>query len=1125
MNMTIQKSHHFYQRLIPCILLALLLTTLIHKAQAQSPVIQWQKLLGGNSTELVKSIKQTSDGGSIVLGSTQSSNSGDVGANHGNEDIWVVKLNALGAIQWQKLLGGLNNETASSIQQTTDGGYIVVGYTYSSQTGDVGGTNHGLTDVWIVKLNASGTILWQTVLGGSDDDLATSVQQTKDGGYILTGSTLSSNSGDVGLNHGEQDIWVVKLDALGIIQWQKVLGGTGRDEANTIQQTTDGGYIVGGFSSSPASGDLENEGSGWGSALILKLNASGTILWQKMIWGYSGRSEVNSIQQTTDGGYILAGQLDSESYQQDSLTIPGLSADFWVLKLDALGTAEWQKFFGGEEDDYARTVQQTTDGGYIVSGYTQSSNSGNLGVSIPGNLIVKLNASGDVQWKKSLIDSASGGFNLIQQSADGGYIFALTTRTTTNFGDLVGTNHGLYDIWIVKLTPPCSVTPSVSGSNSVCTGAKIQLTGSSTTGTAQWSSADSTVATVSQTGLVTGTFQGFFDNSRYTYVAQRSVDIFYTVTQGGCTSVVTKSVRVSDPPSPPTVVVLEPLGTTVKGSIKAMTYEPGVSFSLNNNSFIPDFSNFPYTTFNDLTVGTYKLKTERNGCPIEQDIILKEGVIAFDPNKCYRIVNKSTKKSLQVKDASQADGAQIYQWTSIFNNGNNNNSNQLWKIVKLSDGTFNFISISSSKLMDVTDNSPAGYCAEGTIIQQFTADGTNSQKWRIEMQPDRTFKLYNVTCNKALRVDNNSTADGASVGIKNDFGTLAFKWLIEESSCFSSSPEPYHCYRIVNKATKKALEIKAGVSTDGAQIYQWASTNDRFQQLWTTEYTTDGKYTIRSVKTGKVIDVVDNTAAGFCAEGTIIQQFPFDGTNSQQWVITAQTDGSYKILNATCNKYLRVEGPSTADGANVGIKNDFGTDAFKWFLQPANCTTGAALSATNATFGFEARASEGRARLQWITNTGYKTDYFEVERMNAQGNFAVLGRQNSEVSKDMTSYTFTDNDPLDGDNLYRISSISQNGPPQYSEVKKVSFTKNDDIRIFPNPADEFINVDLRKYEGKTVSLFIYNSVGLLVKKQTIEKVSAAPQQIDVQGFGTGSYLLRVQSEGKREVTRLFNIAK
>jgi hypothetical protein len=485
----------------------------------------------------------------------------------------------------------------------------------------------------------------------------------------------------------------------------------------------------------------------------------------------------------------------------------------------------------------------------------------------------------------------------------------------------------------------------------------------------------------------------------------------------------------------------------------------------------------------------------------------------IDSTKCFRIVNKVSNKSLEIKDASTAEGATIFQWATV-----EGKANQLWQLRRLTDGNYTFTSKSSGKLIDAPD------CTEGGIIKQYAADGTNSQRWALELQADISYKIRNASCNKYLRLESGSTADGASVGIKNDFGTDAFKWLIQEATC-TAPIDPSVCYRIVNKATNKVLEIKDASLTDSTQIYQWASATNRPQQLWKTTLLSDGKYSIKSVSSGKVMDILDNTAAGFCVEGTIIQQFPYDGTNSQRWGLIAQTDGSYKILNTTCNKYLRVESASTADGASVGIKNDFGTDAFKWYFQAADCTTGAVLSATNATFGFEARASEGRAKLQWVTNTGDKTDYFTVERLNPQGSFDVLDRQNAFATNDTKYYTFTDNDLLEGDNLYRINTVFNNAPPQYSEVKKISFSKTDGVNIFPNPADEFINVDLRKYEGKTVALSVYNSVGLLVKKQTIEKVSVAPQQIDIQGFDAGSYLLRVQSEGKREVTRLFHIAK
>ena len=158
-----------------------------------APSIQWQKSLGGSSYDLAKSIQQTSDGGYIIAGESDSTN-GDVTGNHGTSDFWIVKLNALGIIEWQKSLGGSYSDMANSIQQTSDGGYIVAGES-GSINGDVTG-NHGNADYWIVKLDPSGNIQWQKSLGGSNRDAANSIKQTSDGGYIVAGES-SSNNGDV----------------------------------------------------------------------------------------------------------------------------------------------------------------------------------------------------------------------------------------------------------------------------------------------------------------------------------------------------------------------------------------------------------------------------------------------------------------------------------------------------------------------------------------------------------------------------------------------------------------------------------------------------------------------------------------------------------------------------------------------------------------------------------------------------------------------------------------------------------------------------------------------------------------------------------------------------------------
>jgi hypothetical protein len=266
--------------------------------------IEWQKSMGGSANDRPYSIQQTEDGGYIVAGSS-SSNNGDVSGNHGNTDYWVVKLNTVGEITWQKSLGGSSLDIARSIRQTADGGYIVAGNSRSLD-GDVTG-NNGEFDYWVVKLNSSGTIEWQKSYGGSSGESAYSIQQTEDGGYIVAGNS-NSNNGDVSGNHGDWDYWIVKLNDTGNIQWQKSLGGSFIDVAYSIQQSLEGGYIAVGFT-----GSNDGDVTGYHEGLdywIVKLSPTGDLEWQKCLGG-SENDTAWSVQQTDDGGYIVAGETES----------------------------------------------------------------------------------------------------------------------------------------------------------------------------------------------------------------------------------------------------------------------------------------------------------------------------------------------------------------------------------------------------------------------------------------------------------------------------------------------------------------------------------------------------------------------------------------------------------------------------------------------------------------------------------------------------------------------------------------------------------------------------------------------------------------------------------------------
>ena len=337
--------------------------------------IQWQKSLGGTNMEIVASINQTKDEGYIVAGYSNS-NDGDVSGHHGNSfssDYWIVKLDSVGNIQWQKSLGGTNNDYGKSIQQTKNGGYIVAGYSWSND-GDVSG-NHGSADYWIVRLDSTGNIQWQKSLGGTSDEIAGNIQQTKDGGYIITGSS-SSNDGDVSGNHGYDDYWIVKLGSTGNVQMQKSLGGSDYDAATNIQQTKDGGYIIAGLSFSN-DGDV-NGNHGFSDYWILRLNSSGNIQWQKSFGG-SNYDNAFSIQQTKDGGYIIVGNTFSNDGDVSGHHGDSYSSDYWIVKLGSAGNIQGQQSLGGTYNEYAGKIEQTRDGGYITAGSSESNDGDVIG--------------------------------------------------------------------------------------------------------------------------------------------------------------------------------------------------------------------------------------------------------------------------------------------------------------------------------------------------------------------------------------------------------------------------------------------------------------------------------------------------------------------------------------------------------------------------------------------------------------------------------------------------------------------------------------------------------------------------------------------------------------------------
>ncbi|MBL4754797.1 MAG: T9SS type A sorting domain-containing protein [Flavobacteriales bacterium] len=240
--------------------------------------VQWENTIGGDWFDELHSIQQTSDGGYILGGFSNSNLAGDkTEINLGNDDYWVVKLDTAGMIQWQNTIGGVSEDELHSIQQTSDGGYILGGYSFSNISGDKTENSQGSADYWVLKLDTSGAIQWQNSIGGSSGDVLESIEQTNDGGYIMGGISSSNISGDKTENsRGFNDYWVVQLDSAGTVQWEKTIGASSDDFFRAIQQTGDGGYIMGGLSGSNISGDKTENSQGGSDYWVVKLCAIDT---------------------------------------------------------------------------------------------------------------------------------------------------------------------------------------------------------------------------------------------------------------------------------------------------------------------------------------------------------------------------------------------------------------------------------------------------------------------------------------------------------------------------------------------------------------------------------------------------------------------------------------------------------------------------------------------------------------------------------------------------------------------------------------------------------------------------------------------------------------------------------
>jgi hypothetical protein len=415
---------------------------------AQLPRLNWALHYGGSKVDVPFAIKFTNDGGTIAVGYTDSKDE-DVAPHASRDywDLWIVKLNKCGVIEWERSLGGTGYESARDVEQTADGGYIVLGETNSTDGGVVAGFG-GTKDIWILKFDGVGNLQWQKRYGGSGLDIGNHIALMSDGSYLIAASS-SSNDGNVTGNHGTggyTDALMMKISANGALQWSKCFGGSKNEELLDFK-IIDGKIFAAGFANS-IDGDIPPSQKNY-DVWLLALDQNGNKIFSK-IYGGSQNDVAYSMAVGNDGSLTLAGYTTSDDGE---VTGAKGSQDYWVINISQQGDLHWQKDLGGSDAEYANSVITDNDGGYIVAGISYSNDGDVTGARGKGDYwVIKFNSSGSVAWKQNFGGSGNDNLHsLIYQSSLGEYY--LSGDSDSDDGDF-SDDLGDVDFGIIKFKDP-----------------------------------------------------------------------------------------------------------------------------------------------------------------------------------------------------------------------------------------------------------------------------------------------------------------------------------------------------------------------------------------------------------------------------------------------------------------------------------------------------------------------------------------------------------------------------------------------------------------------------------------------------------------------------------------------
>ena len=416
------------------------------------PVKIWDKTFGGNDYDALRALDQTNDKGFILAGESWSDQSGDKSqpfiGTYRQLDYWIVKTDSLGNKEWDKTYGNPYTDYLTCIKQTSDGKYFVGG--------------HSTVDMKLLKLDINGNKLWEKTIGGNDSDNLNAVDITNDGGFILVGASASNIGRDKSeANKGFADYWIVKIDSSGNKIWDKTIGGPSNDIPQAIHQTSDGGYIVGGYSTSGIGGDKSEVSKGNFDYWVVKLDSNGNKIWDKTFGG-ADLEYISSILQTADGGYIVGGFSESGISGDKSEASRG-GSDNCIIKLDRNGNKVCNKTFGGSGLDLLNDIREVHNG-YILAGISNSRiSSDKTGAPVGGRdfWLIKTDFSGNKLWDKVFGSGADDAFARMKLTHDGGAIVGGSSSSGV-WGDKSQPSQGANDYWILKIKGNISVTTGLT---------------------------------------------------------------------------------------------------------------------------------------------------------------------------------------------------------------------------------------------------------------------------------------------------------------------------------------------------------------------------------------------------------------------------------------------------------------------------------------------------------------------------------------------------------------------------------------------------------------------------------------------------------------------------------------